>query len=169
MYDLQLRTDAAGYVAHHLNQTPNFSSVNSAETARAQPTVSLMMRWPLLRDGGSTGTQVIEPIVQLIAAPNTGGSRNQRIPNEDSLDFEFTDSNLFALNRFTGLDRQEGGLRANVALHANWTFPNGAVLDGLVGQSYRAHRDDTFPVGSGPRAQGVGHRHPRHLRPGGLV
>ena len=149
VYNLTLRTDAAGYVAHHLNQSPNFSSVNSAETARAQPTVALEMRWPLLRDGGASGTQIIEPIVQLLAGPNTGSSRNQRIPNEDSLDFEFTDSNLFALNRFSGIDRQEGGLRANVALHANWTFANGAILDGLVGQSFRAHRDDTFPVGSG--------------------
>ena len=40
-------------------------------------------------------------------------------------------------------------MRANVALHANWTFPNGSKIDGLVGQSYRTRRDDTFPVGAG--------------------
>ena len=149
VYGLTLRTDVAGYLAQHLNQNPNYASSNSAETTRAQPTAALNMRWPLLRTPEGGGSQIIEPIVQLVGGPNTGSSRNQRIPNEDSLDFEFTDSNLFSLNRFPGLDRQEGGLRANVALHMNWTFAGGAMLDGLVGQSYRAHKDDTFPVGSG--------------------
>jgi LPS-assembly protein len=40
-------------------------------------------------------------------------------------------------------------MRANVALHAAWFFPDGQQIDGLVGQGYRAHRDAAFPVGSG--------------------
>ena len=39
-------------------------------------------------------------------------------------------------------------MRANVALHANWVFLGG-VVDGLVGQGYRAQADKAFPVGSG--------------------
>ena len=146
VYGLQLQVDSAAYSASSLDQNPNYALNSSTETARAQPQVALDMRWPFVRSGW--GTQLIEPRVQLVAGPNTGGGRNLSIPNEDSLDFEFTDQNLFSLNRFPGIDRLEGGLRANVALHLNWTV-GGAQVDGLVGQSYRTRRDDTFPAGSG--------------------
>ena len=146
VYGLTLQADTAAYNAASLNQNPNFAGANSTETARAQPQVAFNARWPLVREGW--GSQVIEPRVQLIAGPNTGSGRNQHIPNEDSLDFEFTDQNLFSLNRFPGIDRLEGGVRANVALHLNWTVGDASV-DGLVGESFRSHKDDTFPVGSG--------------------
>lgn len=146
VYGLQLQVDSAAYSASSLDQNPNYALNSSTETARAQPQVALDVRWPFVRSGW--GTQLIEPRVQLVAGPNTGGGRNLSIPNEDSLDFEFTDQNLFSLNRFPGVDRLEGGLRANVALHLNWTVGS-AQVDGLIGQSYRTRRDDTFPVGSG--------------------
>ena len=68
------------------------------------------VRWPFMRDGGAWGTQIIEPIAQLVVAPRAGDSQLTRIPNEDSLDLEFTDANLFGFNRFPGIDRLEGGL-----------------------------------------------------------
>ena len=148
LWNVTLHLDAASYVANDLNKQPNYSTVASDATARAQPTGAVMVRWPLLRTA-SMGSQLIEPIAQLVVGPNTGSSgANKYIPNEDSLDFEFTDANLFALNKFPGIDRLEGGVRANVGLHTNWTW-NGTVFDGLIGQSYRLHKDDTFPVGSG--------------------
>ena len=149
VYGLTLQNVSAGYTATSLNQNPNYVPVSSAETVRDHPQVAIEVRWPLVRDGGRLGTQVIEPIGQVVVGPRTGGGqRVQRVPNEDSLDFEFTDQNLFALNKFPGVDRLEGGVRANVGLHLNWSVA-GANLDALVGQSYRAHRDDTFPAGSG--------------------
>ena len=149
VYGLTLQNVAAGYTATSLNQNPNYARVGSAETARDHPQAAIEVRWPLVRDGGALGTQTIEPIAQFVAGPNTGGGqRTLRIPNEDSLDFEFTDQNLFSLNKYPGIDRLEGGLRANVGLHLNWTVGTAAV-DALVGQSYREHRDDSFPVGSG--------------------
>jgi LPS-assembly protein len=143
LYKITLRTDAASYNATSLNQQPNFATTGNATTVRAQPTLAGEMRWPFLRDGGASGTQIIEPIVQLVGGPNTGRGRRSNIPNEDSLDFEFTDANLFSLNRFPGIDRQEGGLRANAGLHGTWTA-GGAMFDGLVGQSYREHKDQSF-------------------------
>ena len=149
VYGLTLQSIAAGYTATSLGQNPNYNTrTNSTETARAHPQIALEVRWPLVRDGGSSGTQLIEPIAQVIAGPNAPGYRTQRNPNEDSLDFEFTDQNLFALNRFPGIDRVEGGMRANVGLHTNWTV-GGVQLDNLVGQSYRSHVDDSFPLASG--------------------
>ena len=83
-------------------------------------------------------TQLIEPIAQLIVSPNTGSSGYRKVPNEDSLAPEFTDANLFSLNRFSGIDRQEGGTRANLGLHNAATF-GGTTIDTLIGQSYRYH------------------------------
>ena len=147
VYGLTLQTVAAGYTATSLNQNPNYAPVGSTETARAHAQVALKMNWPFVRFT-ERGSQIIEPIAQIIAGPNTGANKRSRIPNEDSLDFEFTDQNLFALNRYPGIDRLEGGVRANVALHANWTVGS-AFVDSLIGQSYRTHLDNTFPVGSG--------------------
>ncbi len=142
-----LHVDSAAYAASQYNQQPNYASFGSTTAAQAMPTAALEMRWPLQRVG--LGSQLIEPIVQVIAAPTGSTYINTRVPNEDSLDFEFTDANLFALNRHPGIDRLEGGMRANVALHMAWTFPSGAVLDGLVGQGYRAQKDLSFPADSG--------------------
>ncbi len=159
LWKLVLHMDSAAYDANKLNEQPSWGAGPSAASAQAMPTLALEGRWPLMRTGG--GTQVIEPIVQLIAAPQ-GSSYgivrgangtplyvNTLIPNEDSLDFEFTDANLFALNRFPGVDRLEGGPRANVALHGTWYFGTGQSVDGLIGQGYRASPEPAFPTFSG--------------------
>jgi LPS-assembly protein len=140
---------AAGYEASHLYQQPNYSTESSASTARAQPYGAVYMAWPFIRPAGKYGAQLIEPEVQLVASPNVGISQNDRIPNEDSLDLEFSDMNLFDFNRYPGIDRLEGGSRVDYALHAAWYLPGGASVDGLIGQSYRFHKDQDYLPESG--------------------
>jgi LPS-assembly protein len=147
-WKITLHGDAAAYNASQFNELPSFGEKRSVDAARALPQVAVDFRWPFARDGGAWGTQIIEPIAQVIVAPQSGDSQIRRYPNEDSLDFEFTDTNLFGFNRFTGIDRQEGGVRANVALHGAW-YLGGTTFDGLIGQSYRTNKDDLFPVSSG--------------------
>ena len=159
LWKLVLHVDSAAYDVDKLNQQPSWGAASAAASAQAMPTMALEGRWPLTRTGG--GTQVIEPIVQLIGAPrgssygtvrSANGTPlylNTLIPNEDSLDFEFTDANLFALNRFPGVDRLEGGTRANVGLHGTWYFGSGQSIDALVGQGYRTSPDLAFPKFSG--------------------
>ncbi len=151
-YNTTVHLDTAAYSASDLTQQPNYSTAGSTEIVRTQPTVAETVRWPFMRDGGTTGpfagTQVIEPIVQLVASPNAGAFFKHNIPNEDSLDFEFSDANLFSLNKFPGIDRFEGGLRANVGLHTNWTLA-GMSIDSLIGQSYRTEAGNEFPALSG--------------------
>ena len=147
-YKVTIHADMAAYTATSLDQQPTYGRDGSTETARVQPTIAAEMRWPFIRDGGVTGSQIVEPIVQLIAAPNAGSFLRRNIPNEDSLDFEFSDENLFALNRFPGIDRFEGGLRANVGVHGSWNA-GGVNIDGLVGQSYKEHVDKSLPPLSG--------------------
>ncbi|NNM56711.1 LPS-assembly protein LptD [Acidocella sp.] len=140
---------AASYMATRLYEQPNYSPLSTASTARAQPYGAVYLHWPLIRQAGALGSQIIEPEVQLVASPNIGISQNIRIPNEDSLDLEYSDANLFSLNRYPGIDRLEGGSRVDYALHAAWYLPGGAMLDGLIGQSYRVHKDNNYLPGSG--------------------
>ena len=149
VWQVQARLDGAAYFAHQYDQQPNFGSHGTVGSSQGMPSVAIKLNWPLMRDAGTWGTHMIEPIVQAIAAPRGSSYARTLIPNEDSLDQDFTDATLFALNRFPGIDRLEGGMRINVGLHGNWTMPGGAIIDGLVGQGYRARSDTAFLAESG--------------------
>ncbi len=148
LWTLRLHMDALGYNATQFNQQPNFGPTATVNAARALPQMALDVRWPFERDSGAWGTQLIEPMAELVVAPAVGASQNIRYPNEDSFDFAFTTANLFGFNRFAGLDRLDGGVRANLALHGAWNI-GGTVLDGLIGQSFRPAPDRAMPAGSG--------------------
>lgn len=106
-------------------------------------------RYPLVRtDWG--WKQVIEPIVQVIAAPN--GGNPAEIPNEDSGAFEFDETNLFSFNKFPGLDRLETGPRVNAGVRAAAYFDEGFV-EAIIGESFRFKEDDAFTPESGLREQ----------------
>src|SRR3546814_8123154 len=77
------------------------------------------------------------------------GGNPKSIPNEDSLSFEFDETNLFSLNRFPGYDRWDGGPKLNYGLRSAIYGPTGGYSELLVGQSLRAKSDDTFAAGSG--------------------
>ncbi|MDQ1080532.1 LPS-assembly protein [Pseudoroseomonas cervicalis] len=130
-----------------LDRAPNFANRGTATDANGNVRVALDWRLPMTRSAGAYGTQLIEPRVQLVTGPSTG--RQTLVANEDSLDFEFTDANLFALNRFPGRDRQEGGTRMDTAFRGAWMFPNGGRVEGLVGRSFRASDESVFEEGSG--------------------
>ncbi len=148
LWTLKLHADAIGYNATDFNLQPNFGPTSRVNAARVLPQMAVDVRWPFMRDSGAWGTQLIEPMAELVVAPAVGASQQIRYPNEDSLDFAFSDANLFGFNRFPGVDRLDGGVRANLALHAAW-YLHGTVLDGLIGQSFRTAPDPVFPVGSG--------------------
>ena len=148
IWTLRGRADLlAGHVSE-LNEPP-FNGPTGADGSWVSGNVrgAVDWRWPLMRPAGEWGAQVIEPRVQVVTGPATG--LQSAIPPEDSLDLEFTDANLFALNRFPGRDRQEGGTRVDAALRSAWLFPNGGQVEGLVGRSFRTTEDAVFPVGSG--------------------
>ncbi len=128
------------YNANVANGQPNYLTDDVVQGVRGQAQVALRLNWPFVRSTGS-GSQIIEPIVQVIAAPQSGNAPRDNIPNEDSLDYEFTDSTLFQLNRFGGYDRTDGGVRANFALRGEWDFAGGQKLEGLAGASWQEHID----------------------------
>jgi LPS-assembly protein len=148
LWTITVHGDAAGYNASHFNEQPNFGTHDDVDTARALPQVAVDFRWPFMRDSGNWGTQVIQPRLQLVVAPQTGASQDDKYPNEDSLDFEFSDENLFGFNRFPGIDRLEGGVRLNAALQGTW-YLGGTTFDAFIGQSYRDSKDSLFPEYTG--------------------
>lgn len=130
---------------YHTNGVPNLADPNSAKRGgvigRVLPQVSVDWRYPLVRTEGGA-RQMIEPIVVLVASPYGGNPSS--IPNEDSESFEFDDTNLFSPNRFTGLDRWEGGPRANVGVKLAAYGQSGAQASFLLGQSFRLRENTLF-------------------------
>jgi LPS-assembly protein len=118
----------------------NFLS-SSDTSVRAMPSVGLEYRYPLVANS-SFGTHLFEPIAQIIASPNE--QKIGKLPNEDAQSLVFSDSNLFSLNRFSGYDRAEGGIRANVGAQFTTTFTDGGYLNALVGQSYHLSGRNSF-------------------------
>lgn len=144
IYTVSLALWGDGYDVSDLQLT-NGSDFNGTQ-GRVVPMGSLSWSLPLISTG-ETLTQIIEPRVELVGAPNYGNP--QRIPNEDSQDFELEDTNVFGLRRYPGLDRVEEGSRVNYGvkwqgLGGNWS--NASVF---VGQVYRFRDDNTFPDRSG--------------------
>jgi LPS-assembly protein len=103
------------------------------------------MRWPLVGTAFG-GTQMIVPRMQVVLTPPTP---NVAIPNEDSRSIELDDTNLFAINRFSGHDRWEDGSRVTYGVEYTLERPRFSI-NTVIGQSYRLTRSPSlFPVGTG--------------------
>lgn len=117
-------------------------------TGRLLPRATLDWSWPL---AGLTGSwaQELEPMVSLNLAP--GGGNKKKIPNEDSQEFEFDETNLFEPIRFTGLDLNEGGAKIAYGVRYSAFGPRATEFGGTFGQSYTPDPVSAFPRGSGLR------------------
>jgi LPS-assembly protein len=124
-----------------------FTDVSGTENAtRFVPDVSVDWRYPFTSIGEHS-SQTITPIVMVAASPNTGNS--SKIPNNDSLNFELDDVNIFSPTPSSGYDRLVTGPR--VAYGAEYTIVNrgGESADFVLGQSYQLHPQSQLPVGTG--------------------
>jgi LPS-assembly protein len=128
--------------AYQVNDVPISGQLPySGFVGRLIPQASAEWRYPLVRQSG-TIQQLVEPIVMTVISPNVGNE--DRIPNEDSQEFEFDEVNLFNANRFPGYDRIEGGFRVNYGLRMGVFGFGGGRSELLVGQAWRARDDSTF-------------------------
>ena len=134
-----LQTDA--YWVNDVSEADAPNNTISGFSTRVFPQLGLDWRLPMARQHGRY-VQTIEPVVALILAPN--GKNTDRIPNEDSLSFEFDDTNLFSENRFGGIDRVEGGPRVAYGFKSGIFDRDGSFSDVFIGQSYRIEKNDDF-------------------------
>ncbi|MSQ85664.1 MAG: LPS-assembly protein LptD [Alphaproteobacteria bacterium] len=138
-----LRTDGY-YVRDVARLSRNDTFTGTA--GRVLPEASLEWRFPLVRNDGNAH-QLLEPIVMGVVSPTE--QNPEKIPNEDSRDLEFDDTNLFDTQRVSGLDRVEGGARVNYGLRWSAYGARGGSVASFIGQSYRFNRDNTFTPISG--------------------
>lgn len=134
------------YHSSHNSQNPiaAYAGANGWKT-RGIAAAAVDMEWPFV---GSFlgGTQRITPHVQLVAAPCLA---NLALPNEDSRTVDLEDSNLFALNRFSGHDRFEDSSRLTVGVNYALSLKDFS-LENVFGQSFRIdNRSTLLPDGTG--------------------
>jgi LPS-assembly protein len=143
---LGLRLDGASY-----DGGSALASAPAAQTLlSATPIAALDIRYPMAAYGGGI-THLIEPIAQIVyrGASDTAPG----ITNEDSQSLIFDDTNVFSYNRFTGIDRQETGLRLNVGGRYLATLDDGNYVELVGGQSFQLAGMNAFAL---PNRQQVG-------------
>lgn len=145
LYTLSAGLWGDGYHVNDFKPERGADPVNGF-TGRLVPQASFEARLPLVRDGARY-SQVIEPIAEAAISPRAGNSR--RIPDEDSQDIEFDDTNLFGFDRFPGLDRVEEGPRFNYGLAWSLFGEGDRHASVFAGQTYHVFDDRLFPEGSG--------------------
>ncbi len=124
------------------------SAANAGEngfTGRVMPQLKFDWRRPMVKYGKTTH-QIIEPLVTIVASPD--GGNPDEIPNEDSRSFELDDLNIFAANRFTGLDRWDGGSRVAYGMRYG-IYGRETQARITIAQSYQLDKNDVFGEASG--------------------
>ncbi|HHY50355.1 MAG TPA: LPS-assembly protein LptD [Alphaproteobacteria bacterium] len=99
----------------------------------ATPIAAMDIRWPLAANSGYD-SYLFEPVAQLVYRGSS--TTLPGITNDDAQSFVFDDTLLFSYNRFSGIDRQETGLRANLGARYIANFADGGWLQLIGGQSY---------------------------------
>ncbi len=150
---LQGRTDA--YTMSDLGKTTAIR--NKMNVVRGQGVAGVDLSYPLVR-ALNRGQVILEPLAQVAISPPSDpiliGRNADGTPiyfNEDSVAFEFDETNLFRANKFPGFDLYEGGQRINTGLRATVRYNNGLNGTVRVGRSLRREADDVFPLRTGLR------------------
>ena len=112
---------------------------------RLVPEVAVTFRWPWATTTSTGASHLIEPIFQIAASEDFGGTP----PNEDSTRNEFDQGNILTLSRFAGDDAVETGIRA--AFGGTWTRAGtGGTFTTLgFGRVVRQDADENFSPSSG--------------------
>ena len=117
------------------------TDVARTEAFRAMATAGLELRWPILFSTTSA-THILEPMAQIFVRNNERFAG--QLPNEDAQSMVFDATTLFERDKFSGFDRMEGGIRANLGLRYSGSFNNGWNTYALAGQSFHLGGVNSF-------------------------
>ncbi|MEM0946241.1 MAG: LPS assembly protein LptD [Pseudomonadota bacterium] len=131
----------AAYDFYDVSQDPDFDD----NPTRGRAGAALTLRWPLERTEARGARQILEPIVQLAWADTSG----DEVPNEDSVNVELDEGNLFALSRFPGTDNYETGPRLNLGVKWTRYDPTDWSIETTLGRIFRLDDTDQFSTGTG--------------------
>lgn len=122
--------------------TPLASDIRSTYF-RYMATAGLEVRWPFVF-ASENSSHVVEPVAQIFARPSEPFATTVGIVNEDAQSMVFDASTLFERDKFSGYDRIEGGVRANVGLRYSGIFANGWTANAILGQSFHIAGVNSF-------------------------
>ena len=131
------------------NDVPDPTSVSgfsSTTAARVLPEVGLDARWPFVAET-AWGQSVFSPVMRIVSSANEGNTN--AFGNEDSVTLNYDHTSLFLADRFTGLDRYEGGTHADVGVTYSLFAKNGGLIRASAGQSIHIAGQNSFVNGSG--------------------
>jgi len=127
--------------------TASDPTIDSSPRGRINGSVGLDVRMPFIAQN-QLGTHIIEPVLQVVVAPFEGDQSD--FPNEDSIDLNFDETILLTgESRFAGLDRIEGGPRANIGIRYDFEATNGFGMEAAYGRVFRLEDNNDFSVTSG--------------------
>lgn len=135
------RADIATRDTDDANVAAYIGGTNRESMVRAMPAAGVEARWPFI-SVHSWGTQIIEPIGQVVVRPNE--THIGQFPNEDAQSLVFDDTNLFSIDKYSGYDRVEGGTRANVGVQYTANIHRFGMINMLFGQSYHLAGKNSF-------------------------
>jgi LPS-assembly protein len=138
------RADIATRDTNDSNVATFIGGADRESMVRAMPAAGVEMRWPFI-SVHSWGTQIVEPIAQVVVRPNE--THIGQFPNEDAQSLVFDDTNLFSIDKYSGYDRVEGGTRANVGVQYTANIHRLGMINVLFGQSYHLAGKNSFAYG----------------------
>ena len=133
-----LKSDAY-YINRYAHATDD---TYTGTTGRFFPQAGVEWRLPFVRATKHT-RQIIEPVVVAVAAPD-GGNKEDKIPNEDSEDVYFDDTNVLDLDRYAGYDRNDTGSRVSYGLRWSSYGDIFGRTSAFIAQSYEKNKDSDF-------------------------
>lgn len=129
--------------AYYVNRYP-YSQKNTytGTTARIFPQAGVEWRLPFVRATESS-RQIIEPVIVGVLAPS-GGNKVNKIPNEDSQDVYFDDTNVLDLDRYAGYDRNDTGSRLSYGLR--WSSYGNIIgrTSSFIAQTFEKNPNSSF-------------------------
>ena len=135
---------------YDVRDDPTINGDGDTTETRLYPYAHYDARYPLANQL-QHARLVVTPRASITLAPDV--EKADDLPNEDSRDVQIDAANLFAPNRFPGLDRVEDGAHAAYGLQAGFYRPDGSRIEALIGQSQRldsiVDAKNPFPEGSG--------------------
>ena len=114
----------------------------SGAVGRVFPQLGMEWRLPFIR-ATDNSRQIIEPVVVGVLAPN-GGNKATKIPNEDSEDVYFDDTNILDLDRYAGYDRNDTGSRISYGINWNSYGNIFGKTSAFIAQSFQQKTDSGF-------------------------
>ena len=122
------------------------AATTSSTATRLLPEAGFDMRWPFVSQS-ALGQSVVSPVVQFVTSANEGDTT--AFGNEDSITLNLDHTNLFLADRFSGMDRYEGGTRADIGVAYSLFANNGGLVRASLGQSIHIAGQNSFVDGSG--------------------